>query len=517
LPSGTRELLAKARFAGAKQEICLAAPRAQNSTGLLYFELQSHSDRTALHSADWVARDVTPREVKLAIGYCSFDREDELLHNVQTLVKERKLDDLLSQIVVVDQGTRKVHDHRRYKETVERANGRLSVIEQLNLGGAGGFTRCILEVCKDPSVTHILLTDDDAIIDSESVLRTARFLALCKADVAVAGHLLDRQNPAELVEVGGSYDTTVAAMSPARHRRANRASELRELASARENQTGGWWYFAFPLKKVQQVGLPLPLFLRGDDAEYGCRLSQSGVRIIPLPGIAVRHEAIDRTRRGWQEYYDVRNMLILGAIHFEVSQRTIIRRFTGELLGALFTFQYERAALHCLAIADYLRGPGLVCRPADAIHEAVLGARRRLMPTSQAADDSTGSRASTSQCLQGGFLRAMRLLVRNLLLPSPLPNARPSYVIDKTACKWRSLGTEDVFAVAEETSNSWIVYRRSRARFVELLVSGTWLAVRLLLRHRTTRRSWRDGARALTTHSFWLRFTGMESKAITPR
>ena len=42
------------------------------------------------------------------------------------------------------------------------------------------------------------------------------------------------------------------------------------------------------------IGLPAPVFIRGDDFEYGQRLARAGVPTVTLPGIAVWHDVTDR-------------------------------------------------------------------------------------------------------------------------------------------------------------------------------------------------------------------------------
>ena len=40
------------------------------------------------------------------------------------------------------------------------------------------------------------------------------------------------------------------------------------------NAYGAWWYSCIPLNEVREKGLPLPLFVRCDDVEYGMRTNQ---------------------------------------------------------------------------------------------------------------------------------------------------------------------------------------------------------------------------------------------------
>ena len=52
----------------------------------------------------------------------------------------------------------------------------------------------------------------------------------------------------------------------------------------------GWWYCAIPAGVFREHGLPLPVFLGGDDMEYGARLFSRGVPTVSLPPVAVWHE-----------------------------------------------------------------------------------------------------------------------------------------------------------------------------------------------------------------------------------
>src|SRR5205085_8693821 len=107
----------------------------------------------------------------------------------------------LRKIVVVDQGSRRVTAHPSFGRLPPGAAGKVAVIEQANFGGAGGFTRSILEALNTPGATHMLLMDDDAELEPESVYRAARLLALARGDLAVGGNMLDLLRPNELFEL----------------------------------------------------------------------------------------------------------------------------------------------------------------------------------------------------------------------------------------------------------------------------------------------------------------------------
>lgn len=61
----------------------------------------------------------------------------------------------------------------------------IKVYENKNAGGAGGFTRTIIETKKqeeENGLTHILLMDDDVVMQPESIYRTYKILTLLKEE-----------------------------------------------------------------------------------------------------------------------------------------------------------------------------------------------------------------------------------------------------------------------------------------------------------------------------------------------
>jgi galactofuranosylgalactofuranosylrhamnosyl-N-acetylglucosaminyl-diphospho-decaprenol beta-1,5/1,6-galactofuranosyltransferase len=409
-------------------------------------------------------------------------------------------------VVVVDQGSRKVRDDPAFPAVARTAGHRLTVLDQDNFGGAGGFTRCLLEALDTDGATHALLMDDDAILEPESVLRAAAFLALARDDLAVGGQMLDQSRPRELVEAGSRYLPERITTSPHVRRRVDRPTDLAPLLTNRQQvDYNGWWFFAFPLALLDRVGLPLPLFLRGDDVELGYRFLRAGVPTVSLPGVAVWHEPFEAKERGWHAYYDLRNMLAVGALHFPAPRPlAVARRFLHRLLDELLTYDYAEAWLMCEAVADFLRGPqALRARPQPA-HLRLLAGRDKLAPAAlrrgglPAASPSPASRRRLVR-----WAHRLRLLVRNLVRPSPPADAMPRHALqvdDETA---QGVGRFDVVAVDSPYQTDLVVLRRSRGHFLRLFLRGLGLGLRLVVAHGRAARRWREGAPALTTRQFW--------------
>jgi galactofuranosylgalactofuranosylrhamnosyl-N-acetylglucosaminyl-diphospho-decaprenol beta-1,5/1,6-galactofuranosyltransferase len=244
--------------------------------------------------------------------------------------------------------------------------------------------------------------------------------------------------------------------------------------------------------------------LRGDDVEFGCRLSRGGVPTVPLPGVAVRHEAIDRARRGWQVYYDLRNMLAVGALHFRPSRRAVQRRFLGGLVGELLAYRYAQAWLLCEAADDYLRGPARLRDDPVRRHRQLLAAWKAMAPGRIPPGDLRQIPAPPKPGSRP--VRVAKVLWRlacGLALPDPPPGTPPTHAVADEAFDWHAVGNSGVVAVTGRGAGGAALLRRSRGTFVRLLARGVLLSLRLLGGHGRAPRSWRAGAAALTTGPFW--------------
>ncbi len=53
----------------------------------------------------------------------------------------------------------------------------------------------------------------------------------------------------------------------------------------------GWWMCMIPRSVAEELGQPLPLFIKWDDADYGLRAGEHGYPTVTLPGAAIWHMA----------------------------------------------------------------------------------------------------------------------------------------------------------------------------------------------------------------------------------
>ncbi len=516
-------LIEKVDFSGHERELCVKLgkePPAAASFGMLFFELHAHSSQVVMHQAEWTVHEAETRPVRLVAGICTFNRASQLIRNITTLLADPDAAALLERVIVVDQGTEKVRDHPAFAALARSARGRLQLVEQDNCGGSGGFTRCLLEAQRTGSASHVVLMDDDIIPEPESILRTAAFLSLARGHLAVGGHMLDRFRPRQLVESGSRFLPERIRINEPSRRRVDRAGNLMPFLEPQSRHYNGWWLFAFPLAVLERAGFPMPLFLRGDDVEFGCRLMRRGVPTVALPGVAVWHEPFERKQRGWHAFYELRNYLIVGALHFPIRRATsVARRFLSRLLDELLAYDYYDAWLLCEGAAAYLRGSQALPQSPQALHQNLQAMSAELTPRHQPRDGSQQAPRTPRPQIGSHAMRAWRwlLVLRNALLPSPSSENRPQRVLNSSSEQWYDVAGADVVAVAEPHLSHLVVLRRSRGRFVRLFFRGLWLAIRLVASHRRTMRDWRAGAPALTSQAFWKDHLQLERCPAEPR
>lgn len=322
--------------------------------GIVYAVIKAESDTVIFGgSFETVHEPVLP--VKIAVGICTFRREEFVKKTLETLKREtmENPDSPLYQNIYVY-----VSDNGQTLPYEELSNDRIFVMPNRNTGGSGGFGRCMKEAYeaqKKYGLTHILLMDDDIVLEPESLFRTYTLLSFLKEErkgAMLGGGLLRLDIPyiqhanGELWQ-GGRIGFT------------KRGYDLRKASYVLQNEENlpmeynGWWYCCVPLA-AQFRGFPLPIFIHGDDIEYGLRFDGN---IMTLNGIGVWHDAFDNRKASSMEYYDMRNTLIACAIHHpEYSRLHMIKRVARHLIGQMLHLRVKDQELTMKGVEDFCKG-----------------------------------------------------------------------------------------------------------------------------------------------------------------
>src|ERR1700737_3067460 len=78
---------------------------------------------------------------------------------------------------------------------VPAPGNRLSIHDQPNLGGSGGYTRVMYEALKNTDCQQILFMDDDIRIEPDSILRVLAMHRFARKPTLVGGQMLNLQEP----------------------------------------------------------------------------------------------------------------------------------------------------------------------------------------------------------------------------------------------------------------------------------------------------------------------------------
>lgn len=298
------------------------------------------------------------RKVELAVATTTFNKEDYIIPNIDLIKREI----MSCNEPVASHFSFHVIDNGRTLNVEELSSNGVYIHPNPNVGGAGGFTRGIIEAMEQGTkATHVILMDDDVQISAESIKRTYNILALVNdeyADAFISGAMLSFERQDEFYEDIGFVQQR-GVYGPVKTRAI--VSELTDLVRLetvrpkRNHRYAGWWYCCIPIASVEKQGLPLPLFIRGDDAEYGNRCAS---RFITLNGICIWHLTLAyKFRAAFERYQVPRNSLIAQATTGVYDGVDFLRNFRENVQLDLKTFNYDAVELSLQAIEDFMKGP----------------------------------------------------------------------------------------------------------------------------------------------------------------
>ncbi|WKR20938.1 glycosyltransferase [Actinomyces israelii] len=474
--------------------------------GWYWFDVAADSEDAVVEAARWEAQvpAETPRG-RATIGITTYNRPTDCATVLGQLGASDTLPEVLKEVVVVDQGSKKVVDDDRFPAARESLGAGLRVINQPNLGGSGGFSRGMYEAMEG-GTDYVLLLDDDVRVDPEGIVRAVAFADLARVPTIVGGHMFSMYERtmlhayAEHVQpwrfwwgaVKGTRPDHDLATAPLRT-----TAWLHQRADADYN---GWWMCLIPTSVVRRIGLSLPFFIKWDDSEYGLRARGAGVPTVSFPGAAVWHvpwtdkdDSLD-----WQAYFHERNRLVAALIHSQYKHggHVVTESMQGQIKH-LLSSQYSVVELRLRAIEDILTGPGhlqagistivprvralrsdfddaLVEKDPDAFPEV----RREKLPR-------RGEDLGYPKTVVGRIAMAAKGSVKQILPVKTMSLDHPEARVPWSQARWWMLSQFDSAIVSNSDGSGASWYHRDPARFRELLV-------RSIVLHRRLRREWEE-------------------------
>ncbi|RJQ77414.1 glycosyltransferase family 2 protein [Pseudonocardiaceae bacterium YIM PH 21723] len=333
--------------------------------GWYWFDITSEEDEVSLLEGGWHAGHEAPGKGSIAIGICTYNRPDDCVAALAAVGEDPAVFGAIDSIVVADQGNKHVKDAEGFDEAKAALGDKLRIEYQGNMGGSGGFARGVYEALTASQADHILLMDDDIVVEPDSILRLLAMSRYATDRMLVGGQMLNLQARSHLHSMGEVVDRWQFMWGAAPNVRYDHDFARRPLRrSARLHRRidvdyNGWWMCMIPRSVAEEIGLPLPLFIKWDDAEYGLRAQAHGYPTASLPGAAIWHmpwsDKDDAT--DWQAYFHLRNRLVVAALHGPANPKGIIRSSLKATMKHLLCLEYSTVALQDMAIKDFMAGP----------------------------------------------------------------------------------------------------------------------------------------------------------------
>jgi len=360
----TRDLKDKLVFEQTQQQINLSSPvkdlieiaLPELDHDMVFFTLKALDDQSVFFEGGYCSqiseKNMNPTDICVVI--CTYKREEYIKKNIRILKKyilenrESLLHKHLS-VFIVDNG--------KTLEQFQFGDDRIRIIPNKNAGGSGGFTRGLIEAMEDQqSFSHVLFMDDDTTIEPASLERTYTFLRFRQKqykDVFIGGSMLNILKPTIQEEAGASWNGGMLVSF-------KKGIDLSSSYDLLYNETkdyyeyNAWFYCCIPLSVVSQKNLPLPIFIRGDDIEYGLRNIKN---LVLLNGICIWHEPFELKYSSFLNYYIFRNLLICNALHYTgKSKLFFLKIIYKRIIKEILFYKYKEAELLLDGVEDYYKG-----------------------------------------------------------------------------------------------------------------------------------------------------------------
>ncbi|HZA11015.1 glycosyltransferase [Mycobacterium sp.] len=490
--------------------------------GWIWFDITTDS-AVVLHSAGWYAPVPAPGLANIAVGIPTFNRPGDCVNALRTLTSDPLVDEVIGAVIVPDQGTRKLRDHPQFAEVAASLGDRLSVHDQPNLGGSGGYSRVMYEALKNTDCQQILFMDDDIRIEPDSVLRALAMNRFAKTPTLVGGQMLNLQDPSHLHVMGEVVNRANFMWTSAPHARYDHDFARKPL-SDKENKHSkllhrridvdynGWWMCMIPRQVAEELGQPLPLFIKWDDADYGLRAAEHGYPTVTMPGTAIWHmawsdkdDAID-----WQAYFHLRNRLVVAAMHWDGDVKGLRRSMLKATLKHLLCLEYSTVAIQNRAIDDFLAGPehifSILGSALPEVHRirrdypdaVVLPAATELPPPSGIVGAVAEPKTAPAKAV-----RLVRGVLHNMTKADTAHHRRPQLNVPTQDSRWFLLCNVDGVTVTTADGRGVVYRQRDRAKMLSLLTQSLRRQRMLAKRFDEMRRTYREALPVLSSTQRW--------------
>jgi galactofuranosylgalactofuranosylrhamnosyl-N-acetylglucosaminyl-diphospho-decaprenol beta-1,5/1,6-galactofuranosyltransferase len=478
--------------------------------GALWLELQTTTAGMTVEQVRWRVGQTRARRAT-AVVICTYNRADDCVATLQTLVSDPEVVDELAAVYVVDQGTDAVESRDAFRALRDALGSTLCYIRQPNLGGAGGFTRGIHEAVRNETIdrVNLLLMDDDIRLEPDTVMRLRALADRADEPVIVGGQMLNLLHPDRLHVGAETTDLTILrAGLPVDEALADSDVTEEQQEIRVDAAYNAWWTCLIPSEVVQAIGYPLPVFFQWDDIEYGLRARAAGFPTVTLPGAGVWHADFSwKNWDDWSRYFSFRNSLITSALHSDFDRRRIAEHLAKQLTEAIVSMRYGLAALIIRAVEDFLRGPDVL---ADGGAETSAVVRKLWSQYPETATHPAFAvpgvpAAEMPKVSDKGTPSMMRAVLAKRILWQLLRRFRGAAAVSTADAHWWHVSLFHTAVVTDPSQEGVRVRRFDRDAMGDLTRRGSAVLWRLMREGESARQQYRARLPELTSRDTWSR------------
>lgn len=459
-----------------------------------YIEIEAISD-ILINDGGLYTKTKISQNISVACCFCTYKREKELINNVDNLIQgiiNNKKSHLYhkADIYISDNG-------RTLSSDICNKTDRIYLYKNKNFGGSSGFARCLIEAqfgCREGKYTHFILMDDDAVIQPYVIERTAALLMYLKKEyeqMMVGGALLSKQEPWLQIENGVLWKEDQRLFR-------GRNVDLRERGNLVRNQEekinyNGWFYTCIPSKFVSKDNLPLPLFLHGDDIEYGLRNKHGFIR---MNGICIWHPNPLANHRPYIKYYNSRNYKIVNNLFApELSTKDICLQELKAILGLAVCYRYEEALYRLLGCADYLRGiDWLKNTNAMELNKTVMNWKDY-----DSYEATLLKKEQISHPIDKKIYDKKKLLL-NWILPV---NKKQRIYSNNVAWEQMDIYRLKEFCIIDEETGEGIILKKSYKKLIQVIWEYIKILFKMIMCYKNVSNEWKEKMEEIKKYSFW--------------
>lgn len=497
--------------------------------GWYWFDLVAEEADFTLLQAGWYAPEgsapTAGRPGTASVSITTLNRVDYCTQLLIDIGTDADVMQQLDRVYVIDQGTEKIRDGERFGRAEAALAEKLTVIDQRNLGGSGGFSRGMFEVLQAGQSDHVLLLDDDVAIEPESIRRALKFADYLSKPAIVGGHMFDMYDKPALhayAEDVDRWNFMWGPITPPRHHfgTAN-LRQTRWLHRRVDAGYNGWWMSLIPTAALKELGLSLPIFIKWDDAEYSLRAAERGIPTITLPGAAVWHVSwVDKDdSQDWQAFYHARNRLVAALLHSPYPRGGDLPRHNLAIdVRHLLGMQYFALAARHEAFRSVLEGPAALHGELGSRLGKVRGLagnfvdgqpikeRSELPPVH--APKVLSSEITRPRRRPPGGVSLFRWLLRTVwrhafVQPRPRSRRAPEGHLAFQDAHWWIVPEYDSVLVSNAEGSAALLHRRDRRRFRRMLLRSLFFYLEFRRRWPALAKAYRDALPELTAVDTW--------------